>query len=114
MFVVVVVLVFRQTGNTIVGHILTFFAVLDFFRRVNLNQVMNGSALTTLADSATADYELQNDFCGLTTLPQVLYPQVREVCTATDPRFVKNKRAICLSTSLYVCGSNYSILCTQT
>eukprot|EP00903_Cladosiphon_okamuranus_P006970 g6784.t1 len=37
--------------------------------------VMNGSALTTLADSATAEYELQNDFCGLTTLPEVLYPQ---------------------------------------
>eukprot|EP00752_Nemacystus_decipiens_P006992 g6271.t1 len=39
------------------------------------NMVMNGSALTTLADSATADYELQNDFCGLTTLPETLYPQ---------------------------------------
>ncbi|CAB1097281.1 unnamed protein product [Ectocarpus sp. CCAP 1310/34] len=37
--------------------------------------VLNGSALTTLADSATADYQLQNDFCGLTTLAEVLYPQ---------------------------------------
>lgn len=46
---------------------------------------MNGTALTTLADSATADYELQNDFCGLTTLPEVLYPQV---CAAAVANFL--------------------------
>lgn len=38
---------------------------------------MNGTALTTLVDSATGEYELQNDFCGLAMLSDILYPQVR-------------------------------------
>lgn len=46
---------------------------------------MNGTTLTALADSATADYQLQNDFCGLATLPEILYPQVCDPVTQERP-----------------------------
>ena len=42
-------------------------------------KVENGTALTTLSDSATAEYELQISFCDLDILPDKLYPQVGAV-----------------------------------
>lgn len=64
---------FAKSGYNILIFFNTSYTVTKFCLG---DKVLNGSALTSLADSATAEYELLTDFCGLAMLPEILYPQV--------------------------------------